>query len=161
MLAQGDNIMIFPEGTWNFSENEIVRDIAYGTADVAIQMGVDIIPIAVEQYDKRFVVNMGQAICPQDCVGNKDILTSVLRDSLATLRWEIWEKQGIQHRLAVPKFYWHDFIQERRSEWKGYSMREQIVNTYIPKEKQEYWQVQRDLRTGKLPLWYRILLEEE
>lgn len=40
-------------------------------------------------------------------------------------------------------------------------MREQIINSYIPKEKLEYWQVQRDLKTDKMPLWYRILLEEE
>lgn len=76
VLAQGDNIMIFPEGTWNFSENEIVRDIAYGTADVAILENVAIIPIAVEQYDKRFVINMGQAMLPQDYGKDKKILTS-------------------------------------------------------------------------------------
>lgn len=161
VLAQGDNIMIFPEGTWNLSENEIVREIAYGTADVAIQMNVNIIPIAVEQYDKRFVINMGQAIWPQQYDKDKKILTSALRDTLATLKWEIWERQSVQRRAAIREFYWRDFIQERRSEWKGYSMEEQIVNTYIPKEKLEYWQVQRDMRTDKLPLWYRILLEEE
>lgn len=59
-----------------------------------------------------------------------------------------------------PILYWEKFIQERRSEWKGYSMREQVVNTYIPKDKWEYWQIQKDLRTNKIPLWYRIYFEE-
>lgn len=29
LLQSGKNVMIFPEGTWNLSENEIIRDIAY------------------------------------------------------------------------------------------------------------------------------------
>lgn len=39
ILKQGDNLMIFPEGTWNLSENEIILDIVYGTAEVAVQTG--------------------------------------------------------------------------------------------------------------------------
>lgn len=46
LLQSGRNVMILPEGTWNLSENEIIRDIAYGTADVAISAGAAIIPIA-------------------------------------------------------------------------------------------------------------------
>lgn len=40
-------------------------------------------------------------------------------------------------------------------------MREQIINTYIPKGKLEYWQVQKDLKTGLLPMWYELALSEE
>jgi len=161
LLQSGRNVMILPEGTWNLSENEIVRDIAYGTADAAISASAVIIPIAVEQYDKHFVICPGELIDPAGLQWDKHKLTIILRDELASLKWKIWERKGICQRNTLSSFYWEEFIQERRAEWQGYSMREQVVNTYIPKEKWEYWQVQRDLRTNKIPLWYRILFLEE
>lgn len=161
LLQSGGNVMIFPEGTWNFSENEIIRDIAYGTADVAISTSAVIIPIAVEQYGKHFVICPGEMIDPIRLQVDKHRLTMILRDELASLKWKIWEREGICHRNTLPTLYWEKFIQERRSEWKGYSMREQVANTYILKDKWEYWQIQKDLNADKIPLWYRILLEEE
>lgn len=161
LLQSGRNVMIFPEGTWNFFENEIIRDIAYGTAEAAVSAGVVILPIAVEQYDKHFVICPGEIIDPVKVQKDKRELTIILRDELASLKWKIWERKGICQRSTLPPDHWEQFIRMRRMEWKGYSMREQVVNTYIPKEKWEYWQLQRDLKTDKMPLWYRILLEEE
>lgn len=115
VLNQGDNVMIFPEGTWNLSENEIVRDIAFGTADVALQTGAAIIPIAVEQYESRFVINMGGMLSVAGFT-DKTNLTVALRDALATLKWEIWEREGIQNRAELPDSYWEDFIEKRRKE---------------------------------------------
>ncbi|MCM1540215.1 MAG: 1-acyl-sn-glycerol-3-phosphate acyltransferase [Blautia sp.] len=159
ILSQGDNVMIFPEGTWNLSENEIIRDIAYGAADAALQTGAAIIPIAVEQYEGRFVINRGAVLSAVD-FADKTALTVAIRDALAALKWEIWEREGVQSRAELSDTYWEDFIAERRKEWPGYSMREQFVNTYIPKYKLEYWQVQRDLNTGLLPRWYEMAMCE-
>lgn len=158
VMEQGDNVMIFPEGAWNLYEAEIVRDIAYGTAEVSVAMNADIIPIAVEQYGKRFVINMGQPMHPCDYKKKKELLTLALRDRMATLKWEIWEREGVQRRAAVPEDYWDDFIAQRQDEWKGYFMKEQL-DTFIPKEKLEYWSVQKDLKTGYLPRWYQMALE--
>ena len=160
LLQSGSNVMILPEGTWNLSENEIIRDIAYGTADAAISAGAVILPIAVEQYEKHFVICFGDVIDSLKLRIDKHRLTVILRDELASLKWRIWERRGICKRDTLTSAYWDEFIRERRFEWRGYSMKEQIVNTYIPKEKREYWQVQRDLRTGNIPLWYQIYLEE-
>jgi len=161
LLQAGRNVMILPEGTWNLSENEIIRDIAYGTAGAAISAGAVIIPIAIEQYDKRFVICQGDMIDPVSLQMDKHRLTVSLRDELASLKWKIWERKGIYRRNKLPPDYWEQFIRKRRSEWKGYSMREQVINTYIPKDKWEYWQIHRDLKTDRIPLWYRILLAEE
>ena len=87
--------MILPEGTWNLSENEIVRDIAYGTADVAISAGAVIIPIAVEQYGKHSVICQGEIIDLIILRADKHRLTMILRDKLASLKWKIWEREGI------------------------------------------------------------------
>lgn len=160
LLQSGRNIMIFPEGTWNLSENEIIRDIAYGIADVAISAGAVIVPIAIEQYDKHFVICQGRVLEPSKLQADKQRLTMALRDELAGLKWKIWEKNGICQRSSLANDYWDQFIQSRLMEWKQYSMREQVVNTYIPPNKREYWQVQRDLKTDKIPLWYQLLLED-
>lgn len=161
LLQSGKNVMIFPEGAWNLSENEIVCDLAYGTADAAISANAVIVPIAVEQYGKHFVICSGDMLDPLCLQIDKHNLTMILRDELASLKWKIWESRGVCPRSALADDYWEKFIQERCTEWKGYSMREQIINSYIPKEKLEYWQVQRDLKTDKMPLWYRMLIEEE
>lgn len=161
LLQTGKNVMIFPEGTWNLSENEIVCDIAYGTADAAISANAVIVPIAVEQYGKHFVICSGNVLDPIRLQISKHNLTMLLRDEMASLKWKIWERKGIIHRNTLSIDYWNQFIRKRCAEWWGYSLREQVINRYIPKDKWEYWQVQRDLRTDNIPLWYRILLEEE
>lgn len=102
ILDYGDNILVFPEGDWNLSENEPVRDIAYGTADVAVQTGAVVYPIAVEQYGRRFVINMGSGLHAEDYEDKRE-LTVTLRDILATLKWEIWERQGMEGRSGIPE----------------------------------------------------------
>lgn len=78
--------MIFPEGTWNLSENEIVRDIAYGVADAAISADAVIVPIAIEQYGKHFVICQGEVLEPAILQqADRTMLTTALRDEFASL----------------------------------------------------------------------------
>lgn len=161
VLEQGDNMMIFPEGTWNLSENAIVKDLHLGAVDIALERSAIIVPIAVEQYGRRFVVNIGEVFNPEmvkekftkkaygDLSENDDqeyllkkqikIATNQeLRDRMATLKWEIWEKEGVFERKSIPYDYWKVFIDERCAEWAGYSMDEQIRNGCFPADKREY-----------------------
>lgn len=161
VLEQGDNMMIFPEGTWNLSENAIVKDLHLGAVDIALERSAIIVPIAVEQYGRRFVVNIGKAFDPEMVkaeftkIAYKDLnendnpehllkkqiklaANQELRDRLATLKWKIWEKEGIFERNSIPYDYWKVFIEERCAEWPGYSMDEQIRNGCFPTDKREY-----------------------
>ena len=160
VLEHGDNMMIFPEGTWNLSENAIVNDLHWGAADISLETSAVIVPIAIEQYGKRFVVNIGELFDPDkirqsrtkiayselglDEAGTqlkKQIKIEViqnLRDILATLKFQIWEKEGITRRDNVPYDYWKEFIKERCEEWPGYSMDEQVRNGCFPPVKREY-----------------------
>lgn len=161
VLEQGDNMMIFPEGTWNLSENAIVKDLHLGAVDIALEKSAIIVPIAIEQYGRRFVVNIGKAFDPEMVkeeftkkvyrnLNENDALEYLLkkqiklaanqelRDRLATLKWEIWEKEGVFDRNRIPYDYWKAFIEERCSEWPGYSMDEQIRNGCFPPVKREY-----------------------
>ncbi len=131
VLRQKDNMLIFPEGTWNFSENELIYDLPFGCVDMALATDSVIIPICVEQYQKRFVVNIGKQFVPTDRVAS----TQELRDIMATLKFEIWEREGITGRDSIPYDYWNKFLCERVNEWWGYNMREQLINTWLPPEK--------------------------
>lgn len=146
VLRQKDNVMIFPEGSWNFSENELIYDLPFGCVDMALATDSVIVPICIEQYGKRFVVNIGKQFVPTDRVSS----TRELRDIMATLKFEIWEREGIIGRASIPYDYWDKFLQERMSEWWGYGMCEQLINTWLPPAKREYLQILRDMRELKI-----------
>lgn len=100
LLNKGGNLYIFPEGAWNIFENLPVMELYNGTVKIAQETGADIIPIAVEQIDNNFLVNIGKNIH----IGKDDDINTAnnnLRDTLATLKWEIWEKLGVYNRNEV------------------------------------------------------------
>ena len=51
---QGGNLLIFPEGAWNVSENLPVMALFSGTAEIAIRSGAEIIPVAIERYKNDY-----------------------------------------------------------------------------------------------------------
>lgn len=156
ILKQNGNVMIFPEGTWNLSPNEIIYDIQLGAVDMAIETGAVIVPVSLEQYEeqKKFVINMGAVIELDELNENtrefKIRKTSELRDIMATLKYEIWEREGITTRSNIKRNYWSDFVLRRCAEWQGYDFQGQIDNCYIPKAKIEYWNFMRDMRNMKV-----------
>lgn len=101
LLRRGGSLMIFPEGARNNSENLPVMGLFPGAAKLATETGTRVVPVAVEQYGRRFVINFGNALLPGEFPGI-DSLTRAIRDALAALKWEIWEREGIQCRAALP-----------------------------------------------------------
>lgn len=128
-LNQGGNLLIFPEGEWNITENKSVMYLFNGTAEMAIRTGADIVPIAIEQFGKEFRVNIGQNIeTTRYQLDSKQKLTDKLRDDMATLKWEIYDTTSIVERKIIPEnasemykqffieqangvFTWQDFCQ--------------------------------------------------
>lgn len=100
LLNRGGNLYIFPEGAWNIFENLPVMGLFNGTVKIAQETGADIIPIAVEQIENEFLVNIGENIS----IGKNDDINTAnnnLRDTLATLKWEIWENEGVFSRDVI------------------------------------------------------------
>lgn len=108
LLKGGGSIMIFPEGARNGSENLPVMPLFSGTARMSFETNTPVVPVAIEQYDKRFVINFGQTIRPED-FSDWDEMTQTIRDTLASLKWEIWEKEGVQPRDSLPEDYGKQF----------------------------------------------------
>lgn len=128
LLKQGGSLMIFPEGAWNITDNEPVMKLYQGTVSMALNTGAVIIPCALEQYGKEFYVNIGRNIQYE----NKDIdieqLNSELRDILATLKWQIWEKQPICKRKEIPENYREKYIKDILDDAEGKYTQKMIEN---------------------------------
>ena len=88
LLKEGGSLLIFPEGARNGTENLPVMPLFSGAAKMAIETDTPIIPVGIEQFDKRFVINFGNEIRPIDFQNDVE-LTKTLRDTMATLKWEI------------------------------------------------------------------------
>lgn len=105
-LQQGGNLLIFPEGAWNVTENLPVMPLFTGAAEMAILTGAEIVPLAFEKYGKNFYLNIGKNISSQNFdLAQKGDLTEMLRNMLATLKYEIWERQPQEQRENLPYNY--------------------------------------------------------
>lgn len=103
ILKKGANLLIFPEGAVNLTPNLPIMKLYPGTVKMALETGAEIVPMALERYGNRFYVNIGSNIKVTDR-GAQSILyyNEKLRDEMATLKWELWEHQGIKHREDCP-----------------------------------------------------------
>lgn len=113
LLKNGGNLLIYPEGAWNITENLPVMKLYTGTVKMALETGADIVPIAIEQYDNDFYVSIGKNI-GIDLNSDYDVsdLNINLRDQMATLKWEIWEHKGIQKRTSITEEFQSNFQQD-------------------------------------------------
>ena len=84
--------------------------------------------IAIEQYDKRFVVNFGTEIFPENYSGSAE-LTQELRDALASLKWEIWEREGLFSRDSLPENFREQFIKTFEKRLQPWDTLESVERT--------------------------------
>ena len=119
LLKKGGNLLIYPEGAWNITPSSPVMGLYPGFIKMAKETKADIIPVAIEQFDNYFYVNIGKNIKYED-IKDKDIdgLRIKLRDNLATLKWEIWDNMPLSKRFEI-KENKDDFIDKivKRSEY--------------------------------------------
>ncbi len=125
LLKAGGSLMIYPEGARNGTENLPVMGLFQGTARMAMATDTKIVPVAIEQYNDRFVVNFGNALLPGDFQTPAE-LTQKLRDTMATLKWEIWEREGLCARGDLPQNYRELFLKEFEAQIYPYDTLETV-----------------------------------
>lgn len=135
LLQQGGSLLIYPEGAWNIIENQVVMPLYSGTVEMAIRSGTEIVPIAIEQYNKSYYVNIGENINLEGyTIFQKREAANYLRDILCTLKWEIWEKYGRALRKDIPDGYIDTFLAEYEAQTDEAYTLEDVRNTrYHPK----------------------------
>lgn len=153
LLKQGMSLLIYPEGAWNLTENLPVMKLYRGTVDMAIETGVDIVPIAIEQRGKNFYVNIGKNINYANRENSLQELTNELRDILATLKWEIWERLGVEKRESIPEDFHEHFAYDILEEaWSAYpyTMEEWEAERFHDKDNPDPEEVFAPIRALKL-----------
>lgn len=144
LLKQGINLLIYPEGIWNVTPNRLVLPLFAGVIKMAYQTGVNIIPIAIEQYGKEFVVNIGAEFCVPVCEAAEEEYKfyiekkrKELRDVMATLKWEILESRPMANRDALGVYEYEHAKRVRAilSEWCNPKTKHPYYNSQIIAER--------------------------
>ena len=119
-LKSNGNLMYFPEGTWNITPNLPMLPCYWGIVDVAKKGNAIIIPVAADQYGRHFKINIGKNIDMNlygDTKEEKTRAINDLRDTLATLKWEIWETEPMVDRTSLKGTEWDEYVADRFKEW--------------------------------------------
>ena len=135
-LISGGNLMYFPEGTWNLTPNLPVLPCYWGIIDVARKSNAIIIPVGADQVEKLFTVNIGKNFdvnLYENTIDGKKQAIDDLRDTLATLKWEIWESYGLTARKDLNTNEWQDYVAKRFEEWPYFN--EKYIEGLIYKPK--------------------------
>lgn len=103
VLEQGEDLLLFPEGAYNVSPNGLINHLFAGAVELAITCGAEIVPIVLERHEKTYHCIIGENLV-YDGVSYDDRFaqTTVLRDCMATLKWEIIETLPQQKRDHLP-----------------------------------------------------------
>jgi len=140
ILKKGGNIMWFPEGIWNLSPNQPVLPLPFGIIEVALRANAAIVPVAIEQYGKNFLIHIGDIFDVEKYAEqySEDIKVKLhaisdLRDIMASLKYKIWEYMGAIDRSTIPEDYFGKFVEERLSEWHGFTYADVRAREFCPK----------------------------
>lgn len=116
LLKQGENVCIFPEGTWNLSPSKPMLPLHWGVISLAKETQCPIQPLVLEYKKNECWVNFAPLflIKKEDI---KEIKIKELEDIFARLKWEIWERFPIQHRDESMDLEWKNEIARRIAEY--------------------------------------------
>lgn len=87
-------VIMFPEGTWNLTDSQLMLPMKWGIIDIAMESGAQIIPMILD-YDRenrQCLILYGMPLLFEIGTNRREAITS-LRDAMATMRWKLWERK--------------------------------------------------------------------
>lgn len=135
-LRFGANIIIFPEGTWNKSPNQMASGLFPGVYDVAKATGALVAPVATHRDGKYVYGILDEAFDIAQFERAEGL--NALRDRFATLRYELMEKYSKTNRQELPfgkqaDIYWKDYVDDLMHEVEFYDYEDELHTKYIDK----------------------------
>lgn len=91
VLKRGKSLLIFPEGTWNLSQNALHLPLYWGIIDIARQSSKPIIPVCLEYIGQQILVKFDKPITVDSNDGKQEKIDE-LSASFATMKYEIFEQ---------------------------------------------------------------------
>lgn len=116
ILNAGNNILIYPEGTWNITPSKPMLPLNWGVIELALKTGVPIIPLIAEYYADCCLVKFGEPIYLDEKMDKKKGIVQ-LEDAMATLKWDIWERFPVEERKEQMKAEFEMMIKQRIAEY--------------------------------------------
>lgn len=98
-LKKGQNIIMFPEGTWNMTDQELILNMKWGIIDIARETNAQIVPVVLN-YDrdrKKCTIVFGETMTIDKDKDKREAITE-LRDQMATIRWSFIDETKIYKR---------------------------------------------------------------
>ncbi len=150
-LEKGQNILIFPEGAWNLTESTPVMPLYAGTAEIALRTGAEVILVAIEQYGKEFVINIGKNISFKDySLDDKNIVTDIIYEKLSGLKWDIWCSKPNELRSGISDNYREKWLQEAEQQMQEtYTLKDVEEQRFHTKFERETEAIKKDLENIK------------
>lgn len=137
----GASLIIFPEGTWNKSPNLLMNKLFPGVYDIAKATGAFVAPIATHRENGHVYAILDECFDITQYSRTEGI--AVLRDKLATLRWELMEKYSPARLKDMPSVeeaaaYWEKYINDLMAEVKFYEYEDELHTKFVDKNITEY-----------------------
>jgi len=117
LVSKGNNLLIFPEATWNVTPNKMVLPLNWGIIDIARVTGAKIKPINFEYFGNKCYVNVGEDIVVSK-TDDKQLKIDELEESMSTLKWQILENNGIYSRSSITEKDFECYTTDRFDEYK-------------------------------------------
>jgi len=117
LLALGENILMYPEGTWNLSDNLPMLPFPWGVIQLAQETGCPVVPVTLEFPDmKSCFYSIGRSIYFGSTESKLDAVNR-LRDELASMRWEYWASRGLHDRKQISERDRDVYVEARIKEY--------------------------------------------
>lgn len=133
-LSLGANLIYYPEGTWNKSENQLVLKLFPGIYEVARRSGALVVPVATHQEKNLCYAIQGEAF--DLCAYAPSEGLEELRSRMGTLKYELIERFSKADRCALlenatPEAYWRGFICRLVEEVNCYDLEVECSSAYV------------------------------
>lgn len=131
LLKAGKSLLLYPEGAWNLSMNQIIMPLYAGAVEIAIKCEVEIVPMAIEQKDTEFYVNIGENLNLSGIkLEQRFEYTEKIRNILANLRWDLWNLFKIEKRKNNLQSY-EEYVNAIMSESEFLYTADDAFNSYF------------------------------
>lgn len=126
-LNSGCNILMYPEATWNLTASLPMLPMNWGVIGISKETQVPICPMYLLFDEKRCLVKIGESFLPvlDDA---KEI--EQLRDKMATMCFDLMEKQPIALRCGISNNYVQASVDKRYDEYARAKKDPQGVRKY-------------------------------
>lgn len=161
-LDLGANILMFPEGTWNKTPNQLVMKLFPGIYDIAKKADALVVPIATIEENGAVYAIVDE---PFDITEYSRIDgINTLRDKMCTAKYELMEKHSRACRsdYADPDKYWREFVDGLISTTGGhYDKAVEDSSHYIDNKNEEYRGIISQLKKIRISRHNAFLLRKK